>query len=227
MSSHSFRSLAGNCQTLRTLSDFGLLHSIFLRYPFTLYEQIETSWIDGPARDTNLTDQSRFFHLQPDFCPSLTSSIYSFWLSAKIVCWIAVYVIRKVKRDCRTEKVCILNNCHTRLKLGFWIQAVLWWEPEWVLKSDLTNRLLDLFFHCCAVSPPQLFSKFVRCPHPSLNFWPDNLNGNVRCPPLLLLKHPRILCGVPPYFEHLTICSNLECAVSPPHLILKHLILSV
>ena len=29
--------------------------------------------------------------------------------------------------------------CHTQLELGFWIQAVLWWEPEWVLKSDLTN----------------------------------------------------------------------------------------
>ena len=33
-----------------------------------------------------------------------------------------------------------LYNCHTRLKLGLWIQAVLWWEPERVIKSVLTNQ---------------------------------------------------------------------------------------
>ena len=53
--------------------------------------------------------------------------------------------------------------CHTRLELGFWIQAVLWWESEWVIKSDLTNPTTH--------HPPGSWI--------GLNFWPDNLNGNV------------------------------------------------
>ena len=52
---------------------------------------------------------------------------------------------------------------HTLLKHGFWIQAVLWWEPEWVIQSDFdqpthpSGSWIAFFFHCCAVSPPQLF----------------------------------------------------------------------
>ena len=36
--------------------------------------------------------------------------------------------------------VFFLYFCHTGLQLGFRIQAGLWWEPEWDLKSDLTDR---------------------------------------------------------------------------------------
>ena len=66
--------------------------------------------------------------------------------------------------------------CHTRLELGFWIQDELCLEPEWDLKSHLTHPpawLMDLFFQCCAVSPPQLFApstKYEQCsvPPPSI-----------------------------------------------------------
>ena len=51
----------------------------------------------------------------------------------------------------------------------------------------------------------------MRCPHPS---WTSDL--------ITLIG----MCGVPPYFEPLTRCPKLECAVSP-NLILNHLISSV
>ena len=52
---------------------------------------------------------------------------------------------------------CAADYCHTRLELGFWIQAELWWEPERDLKSHLTHpfaQRMDLFFQCSAVSQP-------------------------------------------------------------------------
>ena len=46
----------------------------------------------------------------------------------------------RVKKDSLIIKVRrIFYFYHTRLQLGFWIQAELWWEPEWVIKSVLTN----------------------------------------------------------------------------------------
>ena len=45
-------------------------------------------------------------------------------------------------------------------------------------------------------------------------------------PPPLPQKYLRILCGVPTPAEHLTRCSEFECAVSSP-IILKHLVSSV
>ena len=46
-------------------------------------------------------------------------------------------------------------------------------------------------------------------------------------PPPLLLKHLRIMCGVPTLVWPSDQMSILECAVSLPHLILKHLNSSV
>ena len=99
--------------------------------------------------------------------------------------------------------------CHTRLELGFWIQAVLWWEPECVIKSDFTNPPTH---H----PPGSWICSFivVRCPHP-------NCSRSLCSVPILVWTSDQItsmgMCGVPPYFEHLTRCPNLKCAVvSPP-----------
>ena len=83
--------------------------------------------------------------------------------------------------------------CHTRLQFGFWIQAELWWEPEWDLRSNLTNL------------PPN---------HPDPQSSGSNLDSESKlsyhiashwlcgAPPPLVLKHFRTLCPDPSYFEH-------------------------
>ena len=58
-----------------------------------------------------------------------------------------------------------------------------------------------------------------------LNIRPDTLKWNVRCPPPLLLKYLRILCGVPNLV--LTSDQMFQIGLVSPHLILKHLISSV
>ena len=63
----------------------------------------------------------------------------------------------------------------------------------------------------------------MRCPHPSLNIWPDNLNWNVQCPPLLR-KYLRILCGVPTLVKTSGQMIQIGmCGVPPSLLLLKHL----
>ena len=65
----------------------------------------------------------------------------------------------------------------------------------------------------------------MRCPHLCLNFWPNTLKLNVRCPPLLL-KHLRILCGVPILVWSSDQMSQNWMWGCPP-LILKHHIASI
>ena len=62
----------------------------------------------------------------------------------------------------------------------------------------------------CPPPASQISLNFVRCPHLSLNVWPDMLTWNVRCPsPPPHCKHLSILCGLPLLlFKHFSCQSS-------------------
>ena len=59
-----------------------------------------------------------------------------------------------------------LTYCHNWLKRGFWIQAVVWWEPEWVAKTDLTNPTIHLAPRFFFIINATCLLYVVRCPQP-------------------------------------------------------------
>ena len=96
------------------------------------------------------------------------------------------------------------DYCHTRLELGFWIQAVLWWArvgpthppSSWICSFNIVLKSIGML----------LKHLRILCSVPTLVWTSDQITSIGMCgvPHLLPLKHHRILCGAPLILKHLT-----------------------
>ena len=68
-----------------------------------------------------------------------TKENYNNFLLSWCYWFICIYILHPICKLLYINEIYLTCYCHTRLELGFWIQAELWWEPEWDLKSHLTT----------------------------------------------------------------------------------------